>query len=239
MDRVSEVGAAASQYVGFVIGFLALLGSEFWSTIAGAIVGGLIAYFIQRSDRKAARQEREEDRFEERKAHGYSLLFKAAAIHSSFTELKEHVDDRLAFGRKVKAVNIASVLSPIANLPPPVEFAAPEMAMLLSLKDDDVFNTVSSLDRIHNTILPAWQLYEAKRALVLPQGTIRTFDAADGKSEFTYERGGPLEVAMYEAEQLAKELVRRSKKDFAESDEALKRLVSLLNERLHLGIGIK
>ncbi|MHC2528215.1 hypothetical protein ACVIEM_005362 [Rhizobium leguminosarum] len=122
---------------------------------------------------------------------------------------------------------ISLVLLPIANVATPIEFAPAEMAMLPSLKGDDTFNLLVSLDRIHNSIIPVWPIYEAKREAIPKQGNNHVFDKTQGRGEFDVEKGSHLEASIYEVETLAKELARRAKVDFAEADLALKTAASL------------
>ncbi|WP_141105046.1 hypothetical protein [Rhizobium sp. R339] len=218
--------------------FGTFLGSEFWSALVGAIVGGLIAFLIQRQAQKAARREREDARKMEAKSHAYSLLFKVLSIHATFAHIKSHVDERIEFGQREKVGMISSVLLPIANIPTPIQFAPAEMAMLLSLKDDDTFNLLLSLDRIHNSIIPVWSIYEAKRAAIPTKGDNHVFDKTQGKGEFDVEQGSHLEASIYEVEMLATELAQRAKLDFEEADLAMKKLVPLLNDRLKLDIKV-
>ncbi|MBX5170175.1 MULTISPECIES: hypothetical protein [unclassified Rhizobium] len=214
------------------------LGSEFWSALVGAIVGGLIALFIQKQEQNAARRERKDDRRMEAKSHGYSLLFKVISIHSSLTNIKKTIDDRLALAKREKIELISAVLLPIANLPTPVEFSPAEMAMLLSLKNDDAFNAVVSLDKIHNSIIPIWTIYDAKRAAIPTQSENHVFDKTQGRGKFDIMQGSHFEASVYEIETLANELVRRAEVDFLDADKAMKMLVPLLNDRLKLGVGV-
>ncbi|ASS56407.1 hypothetical protein GUK36_09245 [Rhizobium leguminosarum] len=213
-------------------------GSEFWAAIIGAVVGGLITLIAQRQEQKASRQERAEDRMLEAKGQAYSLLFKVISIHASFGHIKAHVDERLEVGKNEKNNHVSAILLPLANPPYPIDFAPSEMAMLLSLKDDEVFNALASLDKIHNSIIPVWTMYEAKRSTIAQQGENHTFDGSDGKGQFDVRRGSHLEAMMFEVEGVAKELVRRAQQDFAEANDALSKLVLLLNDRLQLGVNV-
>ncbi len=238
MGQGSDAWTTVVEYIGLVVGAFAALGGEFWSAIAGAVVGGVITLLVQRQEQKASREERAEDRRLETKAQGYSLLFKVISIHASFAHIKAHVDDRLEFAKSVSTDRISAILLPIANMPSPVEFASGEMAMLLSLKDDTVFNALASLDKIHNSIIPVWTMYEARRSAIASQGENHAFDASEGKGEFDVKHGSHLEAMMYEVEAIAKELVRRAELDFKEAEEALNTLVPLLNNRLQLGVNV-
>ncbi|CDZ60273.1 Hypothetical protein NGAL_HAMBI2605_09260 [Neorhizobium galegae bv. orientalis] len=175
----------------------------------------------------------------EAKSQAYSLLFKVISMHTTFTHLKAHVDERVEFGKSVKADRLSSILLPIANLPSPIEFAPAEMAMLLSLKDDDVFNSLASLDKIHNSIIPVWVMYEAKRSAIPSHGEDHAFDASEGKGEFSVKRGSHLEAMIFEVEGIARELVRRAEIDLKEAEAALGRLTPLLNDRLQLGVNVQ
>ncbi|MBB2822441.1 UNVERIFIED_ORG: hypothetical protein GGD59_005730 [Rhizobium esperanzae] len=216
----------------------AWLGNEFWAAIIGAVVGGAVTLIAQRQEQKASRQERAEDRQLEAKGQAHSLLFKVISIHASFAHIKAHVDERLEFGKNEKAELVSSILVPIANPPSPIDFAPSEMAMLLSLKNDDVFNALASLDKIHNSIIPAWTMYDAKRSAIAVQGENHTFDGSDGRGQFDVRRGSHLEAMIFEVEAIAKELVRRAQEDFVEANHALRKLVPLLNDRLQLGVNV-
>ncbi|UIY26038.1 hypothetical protein LZK76_11920 [Rhizobium leguminosarum] len=213
-------------------------GREFWAAIIGAVVGGLITLIVQRQEQKASRQQRAEDRKSEAKGQAYSLLFKVISIHASFGHIKAHVDERLEFGKSVKTEHVSAILLPIANPPSPIDFAPSEMAMLLSLKDDDVFNALASLDKIHNSIIPAWTMYDARRTSIASQGEDRTFDGSEGKGEFTVIRGSRLEAVMFEVEALAKSWCAVRNRISSKRTMLSSKLVPLLNDRLQLGVNV-
>lgn len=216
---------------------LTSLGSEFWSAVAGAVVGGVIAYVIQRQERRAARAERLDARRSEDKAQAHSLLFKVISIQSLLGHIKQHVDERLALLEE-NSTDIAGVLIPISNMPGEVNFSSAEMAMLLSLKDDETFNKVLSLDTIFNSIIPIWSLYSLKRSEMRERAIDHSFDRDEGRGTFTIKRGSLEEVLMFEVQELAATLVKRSAQDFAHAGEALAKLVKTLNERLNLGVSV-
>jgi len=112
--------------------------------------------------------------------------------------------------------------------------------MLLKLKDDDLFNDVLNLDRIHNSILPVWTLYasERKAMTVLIEVEGAKFNPEDGSSAFEYPKNGNLARKIYEVEQLAEQLVGRAKADAKESAGIIARLAEHINQRLKLGIGV-
>ncbi|MGW9230548.1 hypothetical protein ACWGPT_06690 [Pseudorhizobium sp. NPDC055634] len=220
-----------------VFSLLKVLGTEFWSAIAGAIVGGVIAFAMQRSSMNAARRFRDEDRLRDDQALAYSLLFKAMAIDGNLSSFRSHVVEAEQLSSQRKAP-ISAVMFALANPPTAVEFAPPEMAMLLKLKDDDLFNDVMNLDRIHNSVLPVWTLYAGERnsMSVLMEGA--KFNSEEGSTEFAFEKDGDLARKIYEVDQIAQQLVHRAKVDAEQSSQIVPRLAKHLNERLGLGIGL-
>ncbi|WP_331374331.1 hypothetical protein [Sinorhizobium chiapasense] len=211
-------------------------GSEFWSAIAGAVVGGLIAYWIQVKSLKEARNERDNERLQAEKSLAYSLLFKVIKIHNSLEHIRRHVETLKALHGS--STQPSGYLLPLANLPSAVEFSPDEMSMLLSLRNDDLFNLVLSLDNIHNSIIPVWEYYAASRETVKQLTHSIQFDPELGRSEFEVKKDSPLSVAIFEAEQIARELIKRAYRDATEAKQALDNLVSFFRSRFGFTISI-
>lgn len=238
LDCVQGLYLALTDALITIWGFFSKLGSEFWSAIAGAVVGGLIAYMVQLKALGEAAKERKASSTETQKGLAYSLLFKVISIDSSLDGLKQHVDQGLALKERERNAHISAVLKPLANLPTPVEFSADEMALLLSLKEDDVFNSIMSLDKIHNSIIPVWNLYASLRNAVTEMQQVDNFDPDIGRSEISIKPGSPLAIKIFETEMMAAELVRRAHIDAADASRALGSLIPLLNSKLNLGVGM-
>ena len=125
--------------------------SQFWAgiigAVVGAIVGGVISYFIQRSALREARDQRREDDLRTQRALAHALLFKVIRIHSDFDAIYSHVEGCIekAANEGFKGEPWQFVLPP-ANIPDAVKFSSEEMGMLLSLKNDDVFNKIAAMD---------------------------------------------------------------------------------------------
>jgi hypothetical protein len=64
----------------------------FWGTIFGAIIGGLIAYFVQVKALRGGRRQRDKDQERTKQAQGYSLLFKMIRIHSDLYGIHQHLE---------------------------------------------------------------------------------------------------------------------------------------------------
>ncbi|MGX9575761.1 hypothetical protein [Mesorhizobium sp. f-mel] len=212
--------------------------SEFWAAIAGAVVGslvgGVISYLLQLSALTAAKAERAETSAQERRALAYTLVFKIIAIVNNLGDLKMHVDeckDHAAADNHDGPP--ATFLLPLVNIPDPISIDAATMGMLLSLGDDDTFNSVAKIPQIHNSILPAWSAFSAMRA-AFSQLTPHRIDFSTGKGEFAMKAGSPEAVKFYETNRLATDLISRADRDFAEADLVLKNLLQLLKKRLGL-----
>jgi hypothetical protein len=216
----------------------ALLTGEFWAAIAGAVVGGIIAYIIQWSAMREAREDRAQERHLSNRALGFSLFYRLLSIDSNLDHIRNHVAQRIAIAEEVGITNMEAVLLPLANLPTAIEFSPDEMGMLLSLKDDDTFNAVLSLDKIHNSIIPVWDLYKQMRQSLQAELEITEFDPTVGKSGFKLTQGSQADIKRFELNQIANELVSRSTLDADESAKALELLGKLLNAKLGLTIGV-
>lgn len=216
--------------------------SEFWAAIVGAIVGsftaGGISYVLQRQTAVEAAQQRAEERELIRKSLGYSLLFKTIKIYSDFSVMRNYLSE--AFNR-AKASNPPQeawqTLLPLANLTDPVHFSPEEMSMLLSLKDDDCFNAVMSLDAVHNAALQSFVTYrDMRRAFTnaLPSDA----EGVVGTIRLDREQLRHLRPKMIELNSLAQTMLTNISRESDEAAIALTKLRELLNERLGLKIKI-
>ncbi|WFR95042.1 hypothetical protein [Rhizobium tumorigenes] len=208
------------------------LSGEFWSAIAGAVVGGAIAYLIQSKSLRDTRIERDRERRLSDQNLGHSLFYKVLFIHRSCVDTKIKVDGRIEFGRERDVDNIVALLIPMLHPPTQIHFTAGEMAMLLSLKDSEVFNAVFGLDEIHNSTIHTWLLYKQERKIFTDMIAIEGFDSALGAGAVSVRKGSRAEIQHYEVEQIAHTLVSRSATDVERSTKSLNLLAHLLNAEL-------
>lgn len=106
--------------------------------------------------------------------------------------------------------------------------------MLLSLKDDDVFNSVVSMDVIHNSLSGAVQLLTTERKALSER---LKADEADGvvlSGVADRDQFLALRPRMIEVNSLSEQIRAEAKRSFEESSEALDRLTGLLREKLGL-----
>lgn len=209
-------------------------GSEFWSAIVGAVVGGAIAFGVQMYALQKAKIERQEERSLVKQAQAHSLLFKMIKILSTFQNLQSHFDQSFA---KLEArgpdAEPWQVVQPIANLPDRVDFLAEEMAMLLSLKDDDLFNSLLSLDVRHNSTVAALATLNLQRQAltdILPAQMVGNV----GNINLTQEQARVVRPKMIEVNTLIEALRAQVAEGRRDSAAVMENLNTLLRNRLSL-----
>lgn len=67
--------------------------TEFWSAIAGAVVGGVIAYAVQIRALREGKRQRADDQKSIQQGLGNSLLFKMIKIHSNIHGIHRHIEE--------------------------------------------------------------------------------------------------------------------------------------------------
>ena len=214
------------------------MSSEFWAAIVGAIVGGLMSLVLQLFALSAARNDRESERLESKRALARALLFKTIRIHSNFVGYSRHLveaDDR------AKASNLPvgwQSLLPLANAPDRVTYSSDEMSMLLSLKSDNVFNDVLNLDVIHNSTIEIFQTYNQLR-LELTSRLPAQMDGQVGTTLLNSQQAMILGPRMASLSHLVEAIRVRTGADAVESLATLNRLAATLNEKLGLKLSVE
>lgn len=208
--------------------------NEFYAAIAGAIVGGVIALGIQLLALRAAANERRADALERRKALGHALLFKMIQIVSHLHGFNSHVKEALA---RAAADGLSGrpwqFVIPLANFPERVHFSTDEMAMLLSLQDDDVFNRIASLDELHNSTVDVFQTYAARR-LSLTSMLPAAMEESVGTTALTESQMLALAPRMAELDGIISTIRLKCDQDERDSKSALTALRDLLHNKIGL-----
>ena len=136
---------------------------DFWSgtygAVVGSIVGGLIALGGQWLTILDVRKTRSADVKMERKALSHSIILKTMRIHSNFMQIDNHWKES---NEKANALEIWQYLLPLVNLPEKIKFENRELALLLTLNDNKLFNDVLELDAVHNALLDSLGIYNNK-----------------------------------------------------------------------------
>jgi hypothetical protein len=199
--------------------------SVFGGTLLGSIISTTVAFVILKKNLSAAKAQRDSDRFENREAQCYSLLFKMIRIQSTIATLEKTVANSLANAESAGLKNLWQRIKPMGNVPPRVKFTSDEMALLLSL-DFNLFNDIGPYDDIHNSLLDIFELYGAKRhALIEKFGAKMT--GAVGSIGLTQADQDWLAPRAFELEGIAQVMIDRTTHDAPESKVLLERLHAL------------
>jgi len=223
---------------------------EFWSAIAGAIVGaitgGIIAYVMQVKALREGRAVRAEDQKLNRQAQGRALLLKMGRIISNYHSIREHFDGHYNRAHETGFVGEPwEFILPTANAPDPVYLSMDELGMLLSLKNNEVFNSLVGLDAIHNGLIDVLKLFNAERRALterLPQTAIA--EQGIGEQGNMLSGFSPREVIaglrprMIEVNMLAEQLRVGAKNGFTEATTVTAALVQLLKQKLGLSYNV-
>jgi hypothetical protein len=195
-------------------------------SLLGASISAAVAFWTQKRTLAAAKLQRDDDRYETRRAQCYSLLFKMIRIHSSIAILEKAVIESRA---KAEASGIKGdlwqKLTPMGNVPPRVKFTSEEMALLLSL-DFNLFNVIGPYDDIHNSMLDLFEVYGAKRATLMERFGAKMTGAV-GSVGLTQAELDWMAPRAVELESIAKAIVERTAHDSPESKNLLERLHAL------------
>lgn len=210
-------------------------GTEFWSAISGAVVGGVIALVVQLIAINASKKERIADKNEKRRALGHSLIFKATRIHSNIDQLQRHLEE--PFARVDPSLNIEpwSLVRPLANPPDDVHFTADEMSLVLSLNNPDLSETLMSIDVIHNGLIDIFETYRVERGETLSLMPAE-MDGIVGRTILTKDQEMLVRPKMVAMNQLIEDLRIRAKRDYEESRDAVEELLATANDKLGLGL---
>ncbi len=143
-----------------------------FSTLAGTILGSAISvttsYLLQRKALNAAKEQRDNDRFQARKALGFALLFKMIKLASGLSTLRQCLKEQTST-KLPKTLSLGDskpptfqTIIPIAPLPEPISFTPDEMALVLSI-DTKLFNEIAALPELHNSTVALFEMYNSKR----------------------------------------------------------------------------
>jgi len=213
--------------------------TEFWSAIAGAIVGGLVALCGQLVAFHEAKRQRIADERQRHRALGNSLLFKMIRIHSNIHAISKHfescLNDASRAGFKGEPWQI---ILPLANPPEFIRFSPDEMGMLISQGCDEVFNAVMEIDAIHNSLIAAIKAFNKERILLGERiaGTSEVENAEGNvvSGIMTKEQFQVLRPIMIGVNSLFNAIRSDVQRDAAQSQVTLNKLHSLLRNKLGL-----
>ena len=214
--------------------------SEAWAAIIGGVIGILgsagVGYWLQRQNLVEARIQRTDEKRERDKAMGYSILFKMIRIHTNLVHLHRHLCVTLEAQKKAgEGVEHWQVYHSLGRLPPNVSFSPDEMAMLLSLKDDDLFNDLASFDEVHNTSLDIFRGINGRHEWLKAQLPAR-MEGAVGHVELDQNQTLFFRPKMVELNMMINDAVAWCDREVPTSESLLMRLNELLRTKIDIGI---
>jgi hypothetical protein len=214
---------------------------EFWlgiiGTIVGAAVSGTIALRLQMRALRETRAQRREDHLRVQRALAHALFFKVIRIHSDLYGIHRHIEECFEKAAKEKlAGDPWQFVVPLANFAEPVHFSADEMSMLLGLKDMEVFNSIVSLDTVHNGLLDAARVMSAERRALAQQLEADHAEGAKLSGVMDPKKYFALKPKMIEVDSLIEAIRSDAKKVVEDSHIAMLGLQRVLKERLDVAL---
>ncbi len=217
-----------------------LAATEFWSAIVGAIVGGLIAYLLQRSIAREAKLQRDEDRNRARSSLGQSLFVKLTKMTNSLHTVLIHYDK--CYARKGEVEGPGEPWQFVIPMPfgaEPVHFTPEELAVAFDVGTADLFNDLMLADTRHNAIMTnlghAFSAHRELLDLLIPdeiEGEIGTVDLSDPAVR---KRLRPKMINVNSMHDQIHDMVT---KDVATGEKSLLELQVILREKLGLKIAL-
>jgi hypothetical protein len=207
--------------------------SEFWSAIAGAIVGGIIAFSIQIIALRESRKQNTSKIDERRKALAYSVMFKTLKIHSHLVQLRDEIEK--SFQKPFEQAQPWQFFRPLVNRPQHVHFSSDEIALVLSLKEDDLLNLLIILDETHNDTIELFGTY-ARLRVELTSRLSAEMNGMVGTTTLTQQEMMLLAPKMAELNELIVGLRQRCTKDAEASGKATANLNKALNKHVALNL---
>jgi hypothetical protein len=207
--------------------------NEFWAAILGAFVGGLVSCGLQWLAFKEAANRRREELVERNRALAHSILFKMIRIHSNLHHLTMNLRLAQVEGQKAGLNQPWQYLRPLANWPDTVHWTPEEMSLLLSLREDDLFNSIVSLDIVHNSTL---ELFKTHREMHAEVAALLPGEVNEGvaQSELSPEQARVIAPKIAGLNMLGESMIQRCETDYAEAAKVLADLNRVLSEKLGL-----
>jgi hypothetical protein len=194
-------------------------------TLVGSAISTAVAFWTQKRTFAAAKEQRESDRLETRKAKAYSLFFKMIRMHSNIATMDANFVSFIEKGRAKGYDQMWKVVLPM-NMPDKVKLTPDEMALVLSM-DIKLFNDMGPFDDVHNSLIDIYAEYSSRRTAVLSKFGADEMDGSAGSTTLSAAEMAWLRPRAYELEELAKRMVQRATEERAESQSLLERIHAL------------
>jgi hypothetical protein len=215
-DLMADVGTAITWWT---------VATAFGGTVVGSTISVLTSYLLQRKALNAAKAQRDEDRFEVRKALAYSLWVKMIRLCSDLHNMGKEVRGALDRAKEQGFSGAPfQVVRPIVPIPDSIRFSPDELAVVLSV-DAGLFNEMGALDELHSSTMALFELYGTKRNAALERlGTDMQGNSNIGTTYLTAEQKNWLEPRAFELNSLVEVMLQRTEQDGTQAWIALEHL---------------
>ena len=173
---------------------------------------------------------------ERAKSSNTSRSFRASIrLHSDFVSIQRMIEGNLAAARlRSPPAEPWQVFKPLASTPDKIDFSADEMSMLLGLKDLEVFNSVLTIDVIHNSKIDLQIVLSRNRAELIVKPEAEQIDGELFSGTFTHEQMLRLRPKMVDVNSLFMGAQQSAERDVEESRHAMTNRSDLLRRKLGL-----
>ena len=203
--------------------------SEFYAAIAGAVVGGIIAFVIQMFAIRQASSERKEGAKNLERTLATQILLNLQEATSNIRRIREMCVEAIA---GAKALHFDQepwrALLPVSNLPSEIQFNLDQFEYLFINADSELFMDVRDLEVIHNSAIKSFNKYCLKReelGKILP-GQVTNMIAETLMSEAS---SGLAQVAIADLASLARAICSNSERDASECVQTLQKYCQYYN----------
>lgn len=200
--------------------------SAIGGSIVGTVLGGCVSYFLQQRNLKAAKTQRDEDRFEIRRALGFSLFYKMIKISSELNNSAFAISESIKRGKANGLAELFQMVQAPVPIADKINFSPEEMALLLSV-DVSLFNEMASLDNLHNSTVGLFDLYLRRRTAVMERFGA-TMNGSIGITGLTQNDAAWLAPRAFELNELARSMFEQALGGAKLTWEALEHLHSML-----------
>jgi hypothetical protein len=157
-------------------------------------------------------------------------------IYSNFYGVDRYFKDALRKREHEPDLQPWQVVEPLINAPGPMHFSSDEMGMLLSLRDDDIFNGISEMDELHNALMEGIAfLSRERRALTdILKTTTQSIEGRQVAGIIPENQLRPLRPTMLEVNSLIESLRANAENHVRAAGPLLQSLADLLKRKLDL-----
>lgn len=225
MDYLDCLWIYISSIGSKILDFIPSLKSEFWSGIIGSIFGaavtGIISYALQNKAFNQRRSVEIEEKNDEYRVIGYSILMKMIRIHTGYRNFYAYLKDAEAKRSNDISMEWWSIVLPIANIGEKEEFSYPELALIASIGDSALTNRIMQIDRLYNSTSEAFRVYSDVRRRLSDELPANNFSGSVGTGFLDRETYLRLRPKMLDANSLIDSIRENVFKDTPDAEDIL------------------